>query len=343
MPRTACADGRAAIACEGRRSTRPAPVGRRGVRRVAAVLLLVLAHAAAAADLDAQTLMQRMSAAVRELDYQGSFVYEHDGRVDAMRLFHQGGAEGRERLLSLNGPRSEVLREGRTITCVQGDRPATLLPSRSGGHLLPLVPDTNGIRAARLYAVSLGGEDRVAGYRARVVEMRPLDAYRYGYRVWLDEATQMLLRSAVVDHADRTLEQFMFISLEIGAKPKESDLALSGGAAATALPPEEAPLQGAPQWRVADPPPGFVLVRSQRPALGPSQVEHQVWSDGIASISVYVEPRDAGAAGAADSAASRGAVNVYARSDGAWKITALGDVPRAAVERMARSIAAAGG
>lgn len=316
--------------------------GARGIRRAAAVLLLLLAQAAAAADYDAQTLMQRMSAAVRELDYQGSFVYEHDGRVDAMRLFHQGGSEGRERLLSLNGPRSEVLREGRTITCVQGARPATLLPSRSGGHLLPLVPDTNGIRAARLYAVSLGGEDRVAGYRARIVEMRPLDAYRYGYRVWLDEATQMLLRSAIVDHGDRTLEQFMFVSLEIGAKPKESDLALSGDAA-TALPPEEAPLQGTPQWRVADPPPGFVLVRSQRPALGPSQAEHQVWSDGVASISVYVEPRAAGVAAGGDSAASRGAVNVYARSDGAWKITALGDVPPAAVERIARSIASAGG
>lgn len=294
-----------------------------------------------AEDADAQNLVQQMSAAIRALDYQGSFIYEHSGQIDALRIFHEGGDHERERLISMSGPRSEVLRDGAAITCLQAGMPSIVFPNRVGTRLLPLVPDTRGLKFAKLYALSLGGEDRVAGYRARVVEMAARDAYRYGYRLWLEESTQLLLRSAVVDNANRTLEQFMFVALDVGAKPKESDLAPASGVGTT-MPPDEVGLSGPPRWRIVDPPPGFAFVRGQRPALGPSQVEHQVYSDGIANVSVYIEPRDTKLPSTADSALTRGVLSVYTHSDGAWKITALGDVPRATVERMARSTAAVG-
>ena len=100
------------------------------------------------------------------------------------------------------------------------------------------------------------------------------------------------------------------------------------------------PLTGPPRWRVADLPPGFTYFRGQQPAQGPTQTEHHMYTDGIANVSVYVEPRDPGATGAADGALNRGMMNVYVHNDGDWRFTAIGDVPRATVEKMARSVAA---
>lgn len=285
----------------------------------------------------AANLLQYMSAALRALDYQGSFVYEHNGEIDALRLFHEGGSQERERLVSLSGPRSEILREGELITCVQDGRPTTMFPNRVGSRLLPLVPDTRSRAFGKLYALGLGGEDRVAGYRARIVEILPRDAYRYGYRLWLEEDSKLLLRSAVIDSGRRTLEQFMFVSLDIRTKPKASDLASSVDIG-VATAPEETSLTSPPRWRVADPPPGFFYLRGQRPTQAPTQAEHHIYTDGIANVSVYIEPRDLKQAPMPDSALTRGLLSVYSRVDGDWKITVLGDVPRATVQRIARSV-----
>lgn len=286
----------------------------------------------------ARGLILHMSAAVAGLDYQGSFVYARGGQIDSLRLFHAGGpGSERERLVSMSGPRSEIVRSGDAITCLPAEQPAVLLPNRGATRLLPLVPDVRGERFPKYYRIDIGGEDRVAGYRARIVDIAPRDAYRHGYRLWLEESTHLLLRSAVVDAGKRTLEQFMFVALDIGAKPKESDLAQSG-AGGPAEPPVEMPLGGPPQWRVDDLPPGFFFLRAQRPAEGPTQTEHQLYTDGLANVSVYVESRAENAPSLPDRAAMRGALSIYTRDAGAWKITVLGDVPPATAERMALSV-----
>lgn len=324
------------------RAAAPAPARfARAIRRIALVLAAgVAAVSARAQENAAGNLLRSMSTSLRTLDYQGSFVYEHNGEIDALRLFHEGGERERERLVSLSGPRSEVVRDGNLITCVQADRPAVLFPNRIGSRLLPLVPDTASSGFSKLYAAEFAGEERVAGYRARVIDILPRDGYRYGYRLWLEAESSLPLRSAVIDSGRRTLEQFMFVSLDIHAKPKASDLAPSASVGVGSAP-DEMPLSAPPQWRVADLPPGFVYLRGQRPTLAPTQAEHQVYSDGVANVSVYVEPRDPRQADAPDSVLTRGVLSIYSRVDGDWKITVLGDVPRATVQRIARSVRAA--
>jgi sigma-E factor negative regulatory protein RseB len=99
--------------------------------------------------------------------------------------------------------------------------------------------------------------------------------------------------------------------------------------------PDEAPLAGA-HWRVADLPPGFTLARTQRSAQDDDAAEHQVYADGLASVSLYIEPR--AKPGAADLALGRGMLNIYTHEGSDYRVAALGDVPRATLERMARSI-----
>lgn len=309
---------------------------RKAFLRVIACTVMLGIRPVLAQEEPASALIRLMSVAVRQADYQGSFIYERNGQIDALRLFHSGATPERERLVSMSGARSEIVRDGGSFTCLQSGLPTVLFENRPSARLLPLVPDAAGIEASAFYAASIAGSDRVAGYRARIIELSSRDGYRYGYRLWLDEGSHLLLRSALVDAGRRTVEQFMFVALDVGAKPKESDLQASGDSGIEA-PAEEAPLPGPPQWRVADPPPGYSFVRAQRPAQGPTPAEHHLYSDGLADVSVYVEPRDPDVPIVADRSMARGALHVYARDVGGWRVTALGDVPRATVERMARS------
>ncbi|HEV7490629.1 MAG TPA: MucB/RseB C-terminal domain-containing protein [Rhodanobacteraceae bacterium] len=280
--------------------------------------------------------MRRMSASLRRVDFQGSFIYQHDGRTDALRIFHEGGETERERLVSLSGPRGEIIRDGHAITCVQPNAVPTLFANRADMQLLPLVPNIRELGAQ--YSVNLAGVDRVAGYDARIVDIVPRDPYRYGYRLWVQQGNQLLLRSAVVDGARRPLAQFMFVALDIGAKPSETDLTPTGNVGSAASPMDETTITTKPFWNVADAPAGFRLVRTQRPLGGTTRAEHLVYTDGIASVSVYVEPDPQPASAVSESTIVHGAVSVHSLDAGGMHVTALGDVPPATVEAMARSV-----
>lgn len=325
-----------------REPRRPALRGWRDASLLLAALIALASTRPGLADPasdDASALLAQMSVAVRDISYQGSFIYEHNGRIDALRLFHAGGRDERERLFSMSGARSEIVRDGNTVTCLQTGSPTLLLPNHGAVHLLPLVPDVSGASFGKLYSVEAGAQDRVAGYRARIVKIVPLDAYRYGYQLWLEDTTRLPLRSVVVDAAQHELEQFMFVALDIGAKPKESDL-LPSAEAGSVMAPMETALVGTPQWRVTDAPAGFEFLRAQRAAQGTNPGEHLIYSDGVASVSVYVEPRDAKAPVAPDRAIARGVLSMYTHDMETCKVTVLGDVPRATVQRVARSVQA---
>jgi sigma-E factor negative regulatory protein RseB len=304
-------------------------------------IALLASFAARGEEIPPQELLRRMSAALRDVDFQGSFIYQHDGRTDALRIFHQGGGLERERLVSLTGGRGEIIRNAGTITCVQSDASSTLFSNRADERLLPLVPNVRKLGAQ--YSVATGGMDRVAGYDARIVDISPRDPYRYGYRLWLQQDNQLLLRSAVVDAARRPIEQFMFVALDIGAKPSETDLLPTENVADATSPMDEVEVNSDLLWTVVGAPAGFRLVRAQRPLGGSTQAEHLVYSDGIASVSVYIEPQADSAQAATESTIVRGVLSVHSRNAGALHITALGDVPPATVQAMARNVRASAG
>jgi sigma-E factor negative regulatory protein RseB len=108
--------------------------------------------------------------------------------------------------------------------------------------------------------------------------------------------------------------------------------------AAAAAPSDEVRVNSKPLWNVAQLPPGFRLVRTQRPPDAAAQNEHLVYSDGVASVSIYVEPRAESASVGVESTSMRGVLSMYSRSDGRVRVTALGDVPLITVQTMGRSV-----
>jgi sigma-E factor negative regulatory protein RseB len=303
---------------------------------VALATIALLAAPARADDAAAHELLSRMTQSLRGVDYEGSFIYQHEGRTDALRIFHAGGNRERERLISLTGARGEVVRDGTAIVCVQAGGIPTLFATRAESQLLPLVPNVHDLGAE--YSVASAGEDRVAGYDARIVEISPRDPYRYGYRLWLQKDNQLLLRSAVFDAAKRPLEQFMFVALDVGTRPSETDLVPSGDVANAAAPTDELPLATKPAWDVANLPPGFRLVRVQQATGAAPESEHLVYSDGIASVSVYIEPHALSAPVAVEKAMARGVLSIHSVDAAGVRVTALGDVPPATVQAMALGV-----
>lgn len=307
-------------------------------------LLAGLLVAVPGAAQDANVWLARMGQALTGLDYQGEFVYSHGGQLESLRVFHAVDATGsRERLVSLSGAPREIVRGGGQVTLI-GSRPRAAVYGEPG-TLQPQLLAALGADPQRLqhhYQLTLGGMDRVAGLATQLVEVRPRDSFRYGYRLWLESETGMLLKSMRLGADGRPVEQLMFTRIALRERPSEADLA--GTPAENALPnPMNLPQReaGTPAaWSVANVPEGFELALRQPAPQG--DTEHLIYSDGLASVSVYVEPLTR-AAPAFSGASNRGAVNLHGRVLDGHQITVLGDVPAATVQRFAQGVVPAAG
>ena len=289
-------------------------------------LLLALSTPAAAED--GAAWLQRMAAALSGLDYSGTFVYVRDGQVDALRVLHRADPHGaHERLTTLSGEPRELVRRGGQ---------ARLL----GGIAAPVAaPDVAATADAAdwqpHYQVVLAGRDRVAGQASRIVEIRPRDGFRYGYRLWLEEASALPLKSIAYGSDGVAVEQWMFTEIAIGRRPDDAEL----GTMESDRSPAADPGPGAQSWQVLDVPRGY---RLRRRAALPDGGEQQVYGDGLASVSVYVEPlaaTDANLSGLL----RRGALSMFGRVVGGQQVTVVGAVPAATVERFAQGVAALDG
>ena len=289
---------------------------------------LCAAFAARAAD-DPASLLQRAADAFATLQYQGTFVYLHDGRLDAMRVTRSVGPEGSvERLVALTGERRELVRDASGTRCTVGGGAMTV--AETGRVALPM-PDLRRLAGPDSpYAMAVVGRDRVAGHEALVLDARPRDADRYGYRLWIEPQSGMTLGSTLVGPDNAAVEQIMFVDLVLQAPPAAPAAPAQGRVASVGAPP------AADAWRVSALPQGFRLVGHAADSAPGAQ--HLLYSDGLASISVYVEPR----AGAPTGRHQRGALSVYGRAMDQHQVVVVGDVPPATVERIALSVTAPG-
>jgi sigma-E factor negative regulatory protein RseB len=307
-------------------------------------LLLLLAVIPCHASEDAHSWLNRMSVAVQNLDYSGTFVYLHDGKLETMRIIHRLDESGeQERLVSLNGAVREVIRDNESVTCILTDnRSVKVGKSRERKPFHRTLPqDLDAV--SQNYRFELLGTERMAGRPSRVVAIMPKDVYRYGYRFWIDEATHMLLKSDLTTPDGHILEQLMFTSLHVGPDIPDQELQPSnqeedytwhqlenGDNAATT---------GAhkPLWRVNWLPDGFTRTHYRYEPMPPGKVTHMVYSDGLASVSVYIEETGEDM-DVIQGLSTMGAVNAYGLRKEGRQITAVGEVPAETVQKMVESV-----
>ena len=312
----------------------------------AAVALGCLWAVPASATLDgAKAWLERMATATRALNYDGTFVYQSGESMQSMRIIHRADPDGaRERLVALTGAPREVLRDRAQVICIlPDDRTVVVGKSRPTGVApSPSFEPLDGFM--RSYDLSTRPGGRVAGRETRLIEVRPRDAYRYGYDLSVDTDTGLLLRSPLRAPDDTVLERIEFTSIDTPASIPDSLLEpsiSSEGFTLYANPPATSPAQSDKpmHWQTTWVPDGFEMAESGADLLPASRrpVEQFVYSDGLASLSVFIERLEQ-TADELDGLSSMGAVNAYGRMIGDYQITVVGEVPAETVRKVALAV-----
>ncbi|MEO0421654.1 MAG: MucB/RseB C-terminal domain-containing protein [Pseudomonadota bacterium] len=311
-----------------------------------ALLLGLAAVLASAGALAGEPLawLQRMNAAVDGLNYTGTFVHLSGSESRTMQVVHRAATQSSpvaERLLSLDGPEREVLREDMVTRCTMPADRAVVIDSGGESPLRAALPNYEG-GVQDLYNITFLGEERVAGRRTRRIAVRPLDRYRFGYQFWLDTATAMPLKTMTVGEHGRVVELMHFTEIDFPSAIEEGLLAPTlpsdGYRTLQASPVGEHELREEAEWTADRLPRGFRLSIATRElaADGPF-AEHLVYSDGLASVSVFIERAQA-ARRARTTFAELGAASAFSRTVGAYQIVVIGEVPADTVTMIGRSI-----
>jgi sigma-E factor negative regulatory protein RseB len=299
----------------------------------------------------AEELVQRAVEAGRVLDYDGVFVYQRDSALDAMRLIHRGRGSGdgdgeRERLVSLSGPAREVVRDGSRVTCTFADDREVMVEKRPPRDLPGFGLTRPAASLADDYEFRKTKPDRIAGRQTHVVQILPRTLDRYGYTLWIDQDSGLLLKSVVLDHGGRALEQVQFAQVAIGGPIADELLQPEvSGVDFTWYTNETGPSDGAGDavagdWRIGWLPAGFVILREQTQRMVASEmpVRHFVYSDGLASVSIFIEKLQTTTA-PVQGYSSMGAVNAFSRVADNFQITVVGEVPQTTVRQIALAVA----
>jgi sigma-E factor negative regulatory protein RseB len=250
---------------------------------------------------DPRLWLDRMASAVNKLNYIGTFVHIIGDETETMRVIHRvDGNDVSERLVSLGGTGREVLRTNEETKCILQAEHAVLIDKHTPRTPVPLHAPLPKYSAdlERYYKFYDQGVDRVAERPAHVIEVRPLDAYRFGYQLWLDEQTAIPLKSLRINADGKSVEQVMFTEISFPdhiddalLQPTISEQGFTVQVRDTTAAP--APQGAAAGWEAADLPDGFQLSATDNEDEQ-AEGEHLVYSDGLTSVSVFIESlRDA--------------------------------------------------
>ena len=311
------------------------------------VLELSATNVTLAANSDAEeglALLKKMVNASRHLNYSGTFVYQHGNQSETSKIVHYVNTAGGEfeKLETLDGPPREVIRNNDQLTCYLPNTKTVIIEQRDARQLPMLLPE----RLSGLvgnYAVRKTETDRVAGYECHVIVLEPKDNLRYGRQFCTEVNSGLPLRSRILNEKHQAVESFAFTQLSIGGafnrdkvKSKYAAKSQKWRIDRSALNISETVVNTG--WVLNNQPPGFrKLTEMQRSIAGrPGAVSHIVYSDGLAAVSVFIEPLPKERP--AQMLTHQGAVNIYSRAYSNHMVTVLGEAPAATVTQIANSL-----
>ena len=315
---------------------------RHGARLAALSFLLTVGVAIGA---EPSEWLERMNRALTTRNYIGVFTHNHGGRVETLRIIHRvRGGDVSERLLSLDGPGREFIRQGDEVTCYFPDKKTVLVERRApDGPLLGALPAL-GENDSHVYEIRGGERERLLGRTTRVVALQPRDEYRYGYRLWIDEQTSMPLKTQLCGASGEVLEQIVFSNIDLPERIPDSMFKPQVDASTYRWlrADRQLALNSTPAlWEAMKLPAGFRMqMRSVQALPGSSEpATHLVFTDGVASVSVFVEPRKPDTQ-PAEGPARVGSSSAFSTVVDGHQITAVGEVPPTTVELIAKQVKA---
>ena len=316
--------------------------------------------------LNAQGWLKKIHLAAQRLNYSGTFVYQQASQIRTSRITHVlEGKDEREKLEILDGKPREFIRHNEEIVCYVPELKTLLVEKRITQDVFPAILAANLAELAEHYEIRKGESGRIAGYDAQSVTLDPKDNLRFGYRLWAEKNSALLLRAQTLGDHGEVVEQIAFTQVSIGAidhsKVKPSYTNVTGWKTERAAL-SQAALTG---WSVKAIPSGFKKIRemkrmiSDTPPSGQSivaagngspvgsdggvptgpvvkrEISQIVYSDGLAAISVFIEPVSQSRT---EGSRQQGAMNITGKRQGDFWLTIVGEVPAAAIKQVANSI-----
>lgn len=293
----------------------------------------------------------RIHDAASHRNFQGTFVVSGGGAVSSARIAHfREGTSQFERSEALDGQARHVYRHNDVVTTLWPTSKIAMVEQRNLLAQFPALLQAGDDRISDFYEVRAQGAERVAGHEANVLIVRPRDSYRYGYRLWADQATGLLLRADVIGDHNDVIESSAFSDVAINVKPQPESVLqpmkrLEGYR--VLRPVLTATQLEAEGWAMRQPAPGFrrvscVTRTMESPAAGGKdaaqpQVVQAIYSDGLTYVSVFIEPFDP-QRHIRPMLASVGPTQTLMQQQGDWWVTVLGDVPPATLRLFAKGL-----
>lgn len=301
--------------------------------------------ACAALAADPLDLLARAQAAAKTSNYAGLVIHVSGERATTARITHIWIAgEEHEKVESLDGPAREVVRHNDDMQCYYPDAKTVRLDRRITARFFPSILQAPAPAIAESYTMKLGDVDRVLGRDCQWIKLEPKDALRFAQRLCAEITSGLLLRSLTLNAKNQVLEQYAFTELRAGHQVSRGEVkstfhSQSKGWQTDSQPREESRAVDT-GWQVASAPAGFRKVAEMRRSMPgrSAPVSQLVYSDGVASFSVFVEPAGS-TARTAEVTNEEGSFSVFVRPLGDQQVTVLGEVPAAAVQMVGRSVA----
>ncbi|MGL4715381.1 MAG: MucB/RseB C-terminal domain-containing protein [Aeromonas sp.] len=311
--------------------------------RILLASFLLITTKASADDKSAEALLQQMQSAVQQQSFELSMVKARQGRLEPIRISH-GVINGKEvaHLSYLDGKAIEYLQRHDEYTFFENSHePYTLKNARFPGIWSTLVAMPLA-QVLKSYDPVLAGRSRVAGMVAQVVRLVPKEADRYGFVLWIDEQSKLLLRIDMVEREGNLVEQVLGVDLELQRSTAPWLMALANSEQPSPLALEDA--YPAPQqvlnWHISWLPDGFKVQSQDRHQLVTTNmpVDYMMFSDGLVDISVYVSRVDPKQV-VRQQLIRQGATSLVSYvNDAGVEITVVGEVPAETAKRIAESV-----
>jgi len=296
--------------------------------------------------------LQRMHTASRQRSYAGTFVVSAaTGNLSSARIWHvcEGDLQ-LERIEALSGPQRSTFRRNDQVMTFLPEAKVVKSEKRENLELFPNLLGTPDSSIGDFYSARVLGKDRVAGFDADVVQLEPRDGLRFGYRVWSERRSGLVVKLQTIDGDSRVIEQSAFSELQLDAPVKAQVLAqMMSSTAGYRIEKSELERTTAPKegWSLRAPIAGFKPVSCYRRPMGGAEsvarghTMQWTFSDGLASVSLFVEPYDAQRQ-PREVLLALGATYTLTRrlvdKDGDWWLTAVGEVPPQTLDAFAQSL-----
>lgn len=290
---------------------------------------------------NAWQILEKSAFAARELNYEGQFVYVNGEQTRTVEITHMnyGGREVARNIV-LDANHREVYSKGDDIVILQPTTSNVIIKKRRGKNLFPAMLPTNLSVLKTNYDAKLSGTEFVANREAQIVELVPLDAYRYSYKVWADIQFGLILKMTLLNAKEKTLEQVYFNQLSMLNSQNLNWFEPKIDMSKHYVTEKDSSIQRVENnWQVKDLPAGYQKVdHIQRAVRGKgAMVDQLVFSDGIASVSVFIEPLTKGQR-PKKGHMLMGSTNMCANVVEGHQVIVVGEVPEMTVQSIAKAV-----